>query len=570
MALGAAVSQAPVAFAGTDDFTITNYKVQMELGRDSARRSTLRTVETITAEFPQIDQNHGLERVFVKEYDNHPIDLDVQSVTDEKGQSVPFHWSDAALRIGSGDEYVRGSKTYVITYTSRDVTKYYSDTNRDEFYWDAIGVNWRVPIKNASIQLTLSDELSASATGTPRCHVGTYGSTDTCTITQTGNRYDAFVSYLGTQVGVTTVIGFAPKTFAGYEKGIGEKILEFMAMVQAATVGIAMAAIAWISLKFSRLTSRNKEIGPVPAEFIPPKDLSVTAASGLISTKGNAMAAQLVDLAVRGYIKMYQTKTKGFLRQNEYEIVIVKSPSDLKQEEVELLSDMYGNVPAPNDRLEMKSLQNNYTFTNRLSNNDTKLDLLMKSEYGLKEDAAELKSWLRRAALILVALGVFTLSIPFMFTALVVFIMSLGVMRVTDRGLDQKRYLTGLKEYIGMAEAERLQMLQSPQGAEKVGPINMSDGKQMIKLYERNLPYAILFGQEKEWSKELGRYYEQLSTTPDWYVGQGVFNAMMFSNAMNGISIAAQNADSSSSSSGGSSGGGFSGGGGGGGGGGGW
>ena len=112
-------------------------------------------------------------------------------------------------------------------------------------------------------------------------------------------------------------------------------------------------------------------------------------------------------------------------------------------------------------------------------------------------------------------------------------------------------------------------MLQSPEGAEKV-QVEAADEKQLVKLYERVLPYAILFGQEKEWTKQLGRYYEHLGSQPDWYAGHGAFNAAMFASSMNSLSSAANSVSSYSSSSGGSMGGGFSGGGGGGGGGGGW
>jgi uncharacterized membrane protein len=115
-------------------------------------------------------------------------------------------------------------------------------------------------------------------------------------------------------------------------------------------------------------------------------------------------------------------------------------------------------------------------------------------------------------------------------------------------------------------------MLQSPEGAEKLEvTIDVNDKGQLVKLYERVLPYAILFGQEKGWNSQLGQYYESVNQAPDWYVGNNaVFNAAMFSSAMSSFNQVAGYAGSSSSSTGGSMGGGFSGGGGGGGGGGGW
>lgn len=65
-----------------NNFTISKYTVDMELGRDSEQRSTLRTKLTITADFPP-RQNHGIAPVFVKKYNGHPTHFTLESVTDE-------------------------------------------------------------------------------------------------------------------------------------------------------------------------------------------------------------------------------------------------------------------------------------------------------------------------------------------------------------------------------------------------------------------------------------------------------------------------------------------------------
>ena len=48
----------------------------------------------------------------------------------------------ADLQIGDADSYVHGKKTYVITYTMENVTRYFADTGDDEFYWDINGLQW--------------------------------------------------------------------------------------------------------------------------------------------------------------------------------------------------------------------------------------------------------------------------------------------------------------------------------------------------------------------------------------------------------------------------------------------
>lgn len=151
--------------------------------------------------------------------------------------------------------------------------------------------------------------------------------------------------------------------------------------------------------------------------------------------------------------------------------------------------------------------------------------------------------------------------------------MSLQPLRLTNKGLALRRYLEGLKYYITVAESERINMLLGPDGAQKNAELHIDarDNRQRVVLYERLLPYAILFGQEKNWSKQLGAYYDETDQQPTWYRGSTSFNAATFGAAMSTFTSAtATYGGGSSSSSGGSSGGGSSGGGGGGGGGGGW
>src|SRR3546814_4876123 len=86
----------------------------------------------------------------------------------------------------------------------------------------------------------------------------------------------------------------------------------------------------------------------------------------------------------------------------------------------------------------------------------------------------------------------------------------------------------------------------------------------MLQLYEPLLPYAVVFGQEKQWADRLAVLYDSTGT-PGWYVGTSGFSAASFASGIGSLSASATSA---SSTSGGSSGGGSAGGGGGGGGGG--
>ena len=150
---------------------------------------------------------------------------------------------------------------------------------------------------------------------------------------------------------------------------------------------------------------------------------------------------------------------------------------------------------------------------------------------------------------------------------------------MTASGAAMRDYLYGIRDYLQLAEADRIRMLQSPDTAER---IDVTDESAIVKLYEKLLPYAMIFGIEQGWIAELGRHYEQTGT-PEWYSGSDdLVRLSTFSNTMGATYFATTPPPPSSSSgsswsssggssfSGGSSGGGSSGGGGGGGGGGGW
>ena len=563
------------AFAAqTDNFTITKFDAEYSLGRDGENRSTLVATWRITAHFLP-NQNHGIAPIFVKKYDNHPTNFSLQSVTDEQGKTLEYNWNGDELRIGKKDVYVQGEKTYVIKFTQRDVTKHYDNTGRDEFYWDVIGNEWRVPMENVRVSVKLDESLQTVRAGEAFCYVGAHGSTKRCNISGDKGEIVTNVSRLNRREGITMAVGFTSGTFTGYQETLSEKLIKIWATVQTIASSLAVILMLLLVWRYRRLFGRYSELKPIPPEYLPPNQASVMTSAYILKNyevmaiKGSAKVAQLLDLAVRYYIKLYEVKKASFLRSAQYEIEIVKDLKELRPEESEIVRDMFGSsMPKPGQRLNLKKLQNNLSYAARTRDDDTNLKNLARGKYGLCEQTLANKRIVQRWALWVCVVGVLLLSPMLLLVAGIVFVLSFG-WSLTDKGLVLRRYLAGLKMYIGVAEAERLQMLQSPEGAEKV-QVNASNEKQLVKLYERVLPYAVLFGQEKKWSAQLGQYYEQVGEQPDWYSGQGAFNAAAFAAGMNSLSSVASSASDYSSTSGGSTGGGFAGGGGGGGGGGGW
>ena len=559
-------------------FTIPSYDISYELGRDVEGRSTLKTTERITAKFTLPNTNRGIERAIPSSYKGHSVATKIERVADGNGQSVQYSTRSedgmTILRIGNPDVYVLGEHTYEIIYSQRDVTHEYADTKKAEWYWDTNGTGWKVAIGELRVTAKINESIAGQLNGSPFCYQGAYGSTQRCDITGSGNVYTATASNLQPGQNMTLAFGFNQGTFAPYEKTLLEKLIPYAIMV--AFAGAILGFIAGVALPFAYTNrrNRNRELKIVPVEYTAPMGVSVTTSAQITSGAiGSVLGAQLIDFAVRGYVNILETKPKGAFSPAQYDVVVARDVSGLLAEEQELLSDMFKHLPQVGERLALSSLRYDYGYASRTLDNGKKLEALILGEYGLRDHQGSFKDrrFFKRWGVVLL-ISSFLLLSPFM---LIASIMSFSFARtlkpLTDRGLALRRYLAGLSIYIKAAEADRIKMLQGPDTAEKLGRvIDTGDHVQLVRLYEKVLPYAVLFGHEKKWAKQLGDLYAETQQVPDWYTGASAFSAATFVSAISSMSYSAGGMPTSSSSSGGSSGGGSSGGGGGGGGGGGW
>lgn len=559
--------------ANVNNFTVTNYDIDYVLNRDDEGRSVLKTVETITAEFPQTDQNRGIERAIPKSYDGHPVELKVQSVVNQDGQQWRYETSSQSghtvVRIGDPGQYVHGTQVFVLTYTQRDVTKLFASEGLQEFYWDTNGTDWKVPIQKLDVSLRVSDEVKDSLTDRMSCYQGSFGSTDRCDLTREDGVYTTSVTDLGRGENVTLAVGFAADTFAPYKQSLVEKIVEIWMKVQGVLMLVSVVLMLFLIGRYSSWAQRKKDVGTVVPEYLPPQDSSIALSAAVIQ-RPVSFAAQLIDLAVRHYVKIYEVKPARFLRAAVYEFEIVKPVTSLRDEEQEFVRDVFQSTQ-PGTKISTDDLRKDYKLSTRLMDNPKKLKDLKRTTYGIREKSKEKSDWFKKFSIVMFVVAVVLLSPPLLVVALMAIAFSVTLWVRTDNGVALYRYLQGLKMYISVAEKDRLAMLQSPEGAIKV-QVDSNDPKQLVKLYERVLPYAILFGQEKKWNRQLGDYYQSANAQPDWYSGANLsaFNAAAFTSAMSSLTTSIDSTGASYSSSSGSGGGGSSGGGGGGGGGGGW
>ncbi|MET0933073.1 MAG: DUF2207 domain-containing protein [Mycetocola sp.] len=578
------------------DFTFSSFDGEYTLGRDAAGHSTLTAVETFVAEFPDIDQNKGIIRAIPEGYLGVNLHTDIVSVTDAAGNPVAYDDSETEngfvlLALGT-DDYVHGSQTYVIEYTQRDAVRAFADTDADEFYWDAPGTGWEQPFARAQMRVVVPEELSGALTGNSACYVGPQGSTTTCEISESSaegsTQFASPVSALGPGENFSLAVAFEKGTFVTPEI---PSTWPAFTVVPAAVAGAGLLALLAALLARRRNTRDAPGRGILVPQYTVPKGLDIFVAADLIGKTAKAMPALLISLAVRRNLRIIDDGESSslFSSKTDYQLQFL-TDQGTSAADAAVLDLLFGPYRRPG-------------MLKDLSATDTTLakevqaltaaapQASVAAGYRVKRTVKGTGWFVAIAAVVFVCVLALFIAAVAMYGVnvwvLVALVAAVGVLvgmillvlprkALTEHGAEVREYLLGLREYLELAEADRIAMLQSPAGAERVAVenlVNPGDTLEMVSFYEKLLPFAVLWGVDREWAEELGRYYEQAGTDPDWYSSRSGFSSYAFSASMGTFATSSGSstpwsASATASSSGGSGGGGFSGGGGGGGGGG--
>ena len=569
---------ATAAHADVDDFTFESLTVDYTLTRADDGTSRLRVVEEFVALFPEHDQNRGMRRLIPDSYKGMPSRPRLVSITDGEGRPRPAETESddgAYSMVSRADGYLHGRQTFVFTYTLDNVTWDFPDTGW-EFYWDVNGVDWRQPFGSVVARLHLDADLADALTGRMSCYAGAHGASTPCDDIASEPAPDGGVVVTASraQVGpyqtLTMAVGFADGTFTAFDSSM---LASPFGWAQA-IAGVGLLGAGVLAWRTRRRHLRDGAGRPtIIAEYTPPPGIDALESAVLLGQTAKAIPAEVLEQAVVGSIRILEGERKWGKAKLVAELVD-RSRAD---RDGQMLLDGLFDSGRPGETFEFG------TSDTRLSSTAMKILKAAERELvarGVRRPVPKgARTWpvlLGFGAAVLVWIfGVAALDggvrSPFVVAlfvlAVVVAIVIAGMVArkpLTAAGAEARDHLKGLEEFIEWAEADRIRMLQSPSGAERVR-IDVNDPRQKLELYESLLPYAVVFGQEKEWSKQLAVLYTATGVAgPAWYYGTGAFDASSFSSGITSLSSAA----TSSSSSGGSSGGGSAGGGGGGGGGG--
>jgi uncharacterized membrane protein len=528
-----------------------------------AEDGSARVNEQITYVFA--GQWKGIYRDIPVEYpgpggSNYTLFIKLTRVTDENGNALHYEKKTAdgyfKLKV-----YVPGAvdstRTVNIEYSVSNGTKFFDD--HDEFYWNVTGNDSPVPIESASATIFFPPNTSGSLQA--QAFQGVYGSSERAKATVDGAvaTFET-IGQLPLRGGLTADV-YIPKGLL-HEPSAATRFFRFVRSNPILTLPLwafaVMFPLWWIK-------GRDPDPGiSVAPMYEPPEKMGPAEVGTLIddSVDPRDITSVLVDLAVRGYVKIVETQHKGFLSTTkDYEFHLLKGPSnwnDLTDYERAMLSQVFGG----GEVTLLSNLRNHFYTALPMIKSEIMAALKRKGMYTVDPESA-MGYW--GMGVVLVALPYVVLqwlgwadflnSIPVLIGSGII---ALGVVIILGRlltatslkGARTRVQILGFQEFMNRVDADRLKRMPPD-------------------TFEKYLPYAMALGVEHRWAKA---FEGIIQNPPSWYQGYGPspsFSTFYFVNSLGSMAqtasstfVSAPRASSSSSGwGGGGGGGGFSGGG---------
>lgn len=588
---------------------------RFDVAIDIQKDSSITVRESITYDFSSFEK-HGIYRDIPVQYADRfgtikKTQTKINSVVDEDGRAYQYTESiengKLHIKIGDPNKTLTGIHTYVITYVVRSALGYFDDF--DELYWNITGNDWPVSIEAMSFRITLPQAIPWHDWRFA-CYVGSFGSRESCGSQESQKALHAeaelvqslaFESdrFLNPGEGITVAFGFPkrvvrePTTLENIWNFILDNPIIFLPLV-------VLSVMTWLWWTRGR---DPKGRGVIIPEYDLPHELSLLECAGLLDNRVTAedISAAVIDLAVKGYIRIERTVEEKFLKDKEdfvfhqletnpptgsleekllealfenglteeQEVAIIKTLNSPWLRSIPIIGKMVEKadfqktaVDLPKTSVKLSELKNKFYAHIQPLEQATFTSLIAKGYYA-KNPRNVLGKYVTIGVLVLFASFFFGMVqsgggfavVMVGLSAIIYFIFAALMPRVTKAGALMKEQLLGLKDYLQIAEKNRIEFHNAPE--------------KTPELFEKLLPSAMLLGVTAIWAKE----FEGLAMNPpEWYsdASGAHFSALNFSSSLNSFSSTVSSTLASAPSGSGSGGGGFSGGGGGGGGGGSW
>lgn len=504
-------------YAQTED-RILDYKSDVLINKDT----TIDVIETITFQPSSYIERHGLEWRYpyeyfakgfkrptefkIKEISYYPLSTPTQITKNKFTRENENGWAN--IRIGDPGILINEVFVYVIKYELKYSSISYFDTH-DEIYFNVIGPGWNVPIDKAEATITTPAKITEAI-----CFTGPDGSTQRdCNIQMNENKLvvnpnQILQPYEGYTIAIKQPVG----TFDDTRKQ------QAISIILGNIFALIPVPLAILLFAFQKKFGKNEKLTVIP-EYEPPKGMDALSSRILLGTplKPKDLSALLIQLAIKGYYKIREYK------EREYEIVKGVKGYESEPEHIKHLLDW---IFAFGDVVPLNKMENFYTTSSKVltesksylkglgyfsSSRQSKKTILSIIGLGLFFLAPFAISFIQLFVPVLIGIGV---------SGILLFFFSLKIETRSKEGNEIYYKLQGLKMYINTAEKERIKFHNDP--AKYKG------------VFEKLLPYAMIFNLEKKWAEEFKDIYTQ---TPEWYEGDfTTFNTVYLSNSISSFS----------------------------------
>ncbi|MET0829249.1 MAG: DUF2207 domain-containing protein, partial [Microbacterium sp.] len=329
---------------------------------------------------------------------------------------------------------------------------------------------------------------------------------------------------LGADENVTVAIGFVQGTFAAPTPPPPPPYPWWHWILPGLALLTGIGGLIFV-LVMRAVLRRNPDRSPVIVQYTPPDDESLTLSAGVLDVPERALAAHVVDLAVRDAVEI---RASGDREDPDDFEVVLRDPSGLEHDDRRIVDTLFGKRVERGADIDLGEFARQpparaVTYVRRIDDatilrgyrsrlpgwiglvrGATGLAGLMlgfgliffgDAAFAVLDDIAPIGNLIYIAA---IASGFFAFFVLPLF--------SLPKSTLTVAGGMHKTYLEGIREYLRLAEEDRLRAAQSPRTADLVsagrrpfGDEPNAPGASIVNVYERLLPYAVLFGMEREW-----------------------------------------------------------------------
>ena len=549
--------------AEAKSWRVSDFQDHIVVSQDGSALVTERITLIFEGEF------HGIHRTIPIEYPgpngtNYELFLSVTSITDGSGGKLKYESSTSggarSLKIYIPDA-VDASRTVEITYRVRNGTRFFND--QDEFYWNVTGNDWPVPIDHASA--TVRFPLFAAGSLRAQAFSGVYGSKQRDASSKVDGAQAQFetTSPLPMRGGLTIDV-YLPKEILKEPSALtrvfwflGGNPVVFLPLV----TFVGMFAVWWYK---GRDPDPGMSVAPM---YEPPSGISPAEAGTLLddSIHPRDITSTIVDLAVRGYLKIEETAEKILIfSHKDYVFHLLKTREQWEADLAPHERVMLENIFAGGSDTRLSSLKNRFYTAVPVIREDIMSALKKKGMYLLDPQSANGYS-VGAAVAILAPLAILQyLGWANFFNSALLLLVCLPVAAMiwwlfarvmtakTIKGGQVRVAVLGFQEFMNRVDGERLKIMPPT-------------------TFEKFLPYAMALGVEHHWAQAFAGIVKD---PPQWYVGPGGygggFNPIFFSSSMHSMAtdmhqvfVSSPRASSSGSGfgGGGGGGGGFSGGG---------